>query len=148
MRTISWRVGLAAGLVVLAGPALAHHPMGGTTPATFIHGLLSGIGHPVIGFDHFAFVIAVGLVAAMYRAAYALPVAFLAGMVGGVIVHLGALNLPIVEVTIALSVVVLGIWRFGRRPFPSWPPGSSLRSPESSTAMLMAKLSSAPKRHP
>ena len=29
-----------------------------------LHGLLSGIGHPIIGFDHLAFVIAVGLIAA------------------------------------------------------------------------------------
>ena len=30
-------------------PASAHHLMGGVTPVTFAQGLLSGLGHPVIG---------------------------------------------------------------------------------------------------
>ncbi|MGD1951584.1 MAG: HupE/UreJ family protein [Leptolyngbyaceae cyanobacterium] len=45
-------------------PALAHHPMGGKTPSSFIEGFLSGVGHPVIGLDHLIFVIASGLLAA------------------------------------------------------------------------------------
>ncbi len=56
-------IALVALSVVAAGPALAHHPMGGVTPATFADGLLSGLGHPVIGLDHFAAVIAVGALA-------------------------------------------------------------------------------------
>jgi urease accessory protein len=36
-----------AGLVA-ATPALAHHAMDGQTPSTFVQGLLSGLGHPVI----------------------------------------------------------------------------------------------------
>ena len=42
-------------------PAFAHHLMGGHTPATFGEGILSGLGHPVIGLDHFAAVVAVGV---------------------------------------------------------------------------------------
>ena len=41
--------------VLSASPAAAHHPMGGTPPSTFVEGLLSGFGHPVIGPDHLAF---------------------------------------------------------------------------------------------
>lgn len=56
-----------AGPLLLASTcaALAHHAMGGQLPQTFGQGLLSGIGHPVIGVDHFAFVVAVGIVAAL-----------------------------------------------------------------------------------
>ena len=45
-------------------PALAHHPMGGRMPATFTDGLLSGLGHPIIGLDHLAAVLAIGCLAA------------------------------------------------------------------------------------
>ena len=30
--------------------AFAHHPMSGLPMETFTHGLLSGIGHPILGF--------------------------------------------------------------------------------------------------
>ena len=41
--------------------ALAHHPMAGKTPSNMMEGLLSGIGHPVLGMDHLAFVFAMGV---------------------------------------------------------------------------------------
>ena len=44
-------------------PALAHHPFGGETPRTIAEGLLSGLGHPVIGLDHLAFTVAIGTIA-------------------------------------------------------------------------------------
>ena len=34
--------------------AFAHHVMGGRMPATFTEGILSGLGHPIIGLDHLA----------------------------------------------------------------------------------------------
>ncbi len=78
---------LSSGLIVLAfsgAPAFAHHLMGGHTPATFGEGILSGLGHPVIGLDHFAAVVAVGCLAAAHRAAYPLVVAFVLAMMAGV----------------------------------------------------------------
>jgi len=33
-------------------PAFALHAMAGATPTSFSEGLLSGLGHPVIGLDH------------------------------------------------------------------------------------------------
>jgi len=62
MHTIVRQVSLAL-IAMSAGiaPASAHHVMGGATPATFAQGLLSGLGHPVIGLDHLTFVLAVGL---------------------------------------------------------------------------------------
>src|SRR5262249_57584778 len=47
-------------------PAFAHHMMGGRTPSTFMEGLLSGLGHPVIGLDHLAFLLAVGVAVGVF----------------------------------------------------------------------------------
>ena len=57
-------IGLSA-IAASATPALAHHPLGGLPMETFTQGVLSGIGHPLLGFDHLFFVIAVGI-AALY----------------------------------------------------------------------------------
>src|SRR5215510_12231222 len=46
------RTALVAALSLFATSAFAHHVMGGKTPSTFVEGLLSGVGHPVIGPDH------------------------------------------------------------------------------------------------
>ena len=47
------RVAVAApGLFLIVNDASAHHVMGGKTPATFAEGVLSGLGHPIIGPDH------------------------------------------------------------------------------------------------
>jgi urease accessory protein len=108
MRTISFAA-LLAGLAVLAAdPALAHHLMGGRMPSTFAEGLLSGLGHPIIGIDHFAAVVAVGCLAATHRAGVALAVAFVAAMTAGVAIHLQAVTVPAAELLVALSVIGLG----------------------------------------
>lgn len=102
-------------LLLAAVPAFAHHPMGGAAPETFMHGLLSGIGHPVIGIDHFAFVVAVGLAAAFMRNVWAPPLAAVTGMAAGCLLTVGAVALPMVEPVIALSVLLLGgMVLFGR----------------------------------
>lgn len=89
-------------------PALAHHPMGGATPSTFTEGLLSGIGHPIIGLDHLAFVIGVGLLALMLGRRFTLPLAFIGATGAGVLIHLASISLPAVETVIALSVLLIG----------------------------------------
>jgi len=103
--------GLAAflALVLLAEPAFAHHVMGGRMPATFGEGFLSGLGHPVIGIDHFAAVIAVGCLAAAHRNASMLAVGFVLAMIAGVAVHLQGATVPGAEIWVALSVIVLGV---------------------------------------
>ncbi|NOU06030.1 MAG: urease accessory protein UreJ [Hyphomicrobiaceae bacterium] len=45
----------------ISHPAFAHHPMGGEVMTTFGQGVLSGLAHPVIEFDHLGFLIALGL---------------------------------------------------------------------------------------
>ncbi|MCB1800302.1 MAG: HupE/UreJ family protein [Gammaproteobacteria bacterium] len=94
------------GLSALAPAAFAHHPMGGATPETFTQGLLSGFGHPIIGIDHFAFLVVVALLSVTLsgRARYLVPAAFVVATVAGTLYHLGAADLPLTETVIALSV--------------------------------------------
>ena len=89
-------------------PAFAHHMMGGHMPATFGEGILSGLGHPVIGLDHLAAVIAVGCLAAAHRSAWALAVVIVLAMMGGVALHLQGATVPGAEILVALTVLALG----------------------------------------
>ncbi len=107
-------------LLFAAGPAAAHHVMGGALPASFMEGLLSGLGHPVIGLDHLAFTVAVGLVAAFMRRGWMAPLAAVAGSAAGCLLALGAVMLPMVEAVVAASVLLLGaVALFGRRLPPA-----------------------------
>jgi urease accessory protein len=104
----------AAGLFLAAvalsiGPAFAHHVMGGRIPATFADGLLSGLGHPVIGLDHFAAVIAVACLASVHRAGWLLVAGFVVAMVAGAAIHVRGASVPAAEIMVALSVMTLGV---------------------------------------
>ncbi len=103
---------------VFSTSALAHHPMGGETPATFSQGLLSGIGHPIIGFDHLAFIVAVGIAAVLIGSRFLSPLAFIAATLAGTALHLASVSLPAVELMVALSLVVLGVVVFMGRKLP------------------------------
>jgi urease accessory protein len=116
-RGISW-LALAVALFAAAEPAFAHHVMGGKTPDSFITGLLSGLGHPVIGIDHLAAVVAVGCLAAAHRAGALLAVAFVVAMMCGVAVHLQAVSVPADEILVAVSVILLGAIVLSRRDLP------------------------------
>lgn len=98
-----------AGVALAAEPAAAHHLMGGRMPVTFSEGLLSGLGHPVIGLDHFAAVVAVGCLAAAHRAGAVLTLGFVAAMMLGVAVHLGGATVSYGELLVALTVIGLGL---------------------------------------
>lgn len=116
----------AAALALAATPALAHHAMDGQMPRTFGQGLLSGLGHPVIGPDHFAFIVGIGLLAAIAGFGPLLPIAFVAAMGVGLVLHLAGLGLPGAEMLVALSVVLIGVavaWRHAGRE--SWIEGGA-----------------------
>jgi urease accessory protein len=105
-----------AALTSLASPAFAHHAMGGRLPTTFSEGLISGLAHPILGPDHLAFVIAIGIAAALVPAGIGLIGAFFAASAAGILFHIGAWNLPLVEVLVAATVVVAGgLVAFGNR---------------------------------
>ncbi|MFV3131586.1 HupE/UreJ family protein [Niveispirillum sp. KHB5.9] len=95
-------------VVLAASPAFAHHMMDGEMPATFTQGLLSGLGHPIIGPDHLAFILAAGLAVAVARLPLMLPVLFVALSCLGVGVHVAGMNLPAAEIVVGLSVLVAG----------------------------------------
>lgn len=98
----------AVTVLAIAVPAYAHHPFGAQTPSTALTGLLSGLGHPVIGFDHLVFVVATGLLALLFRRGWRIPVAFVTTTLVGTGLHLASVNLPGLEVAIAVSVLIAG----------------------------------------
>lgn len=95
--------------LLAASPALAHHPLGGEAPQTIFHGLLSGLAHPVIGIDHLAFIVLVGIAAAVAGRGLTGPAAFIVATIAGTFIQLGGVELPLAELIIAGSVVVLGV---------------------------------------
>jgi len=109
---------VALGGLVAATPALAHHPMGGATPATFVQGLLSGLGHPVIGLDHLAALVGIGLVSSRFARGLTLPAFWIVAMAAGVGLHLAGAGLPATEVLVALSVVAIGLAASVRTTLP------------------------------
>ena len=100
---------VGAGLVATAGTASAHHLMGGKTPSTFADGILSGLGHPIIGPDHLAFLVALGVAVGASRLSLITPFLFLLAMACGVAAHVAAFNIPAAEMIVAVSVVVAGV---------------------------------------
>lgn len=105
---------------LLAGPAAAHHPMGGTTPQTLWHGLLSGFGHPIIGLDHFSFIVATGVAAAFLSGGMMIPVGFVVASAAGVLAHVAKLNVPLAEVVVAASVLAAGLALVLRLQLGAW----------------------------
>lgn len=108
-----WRNPLAAGAAVAAwlatvGPVAAHHMMDGSTPQTAGQGLLSGLGHPIIGLDHLAFLVAIGIGAALLGARFGLLAAFVGSSLVGVAGHVARLDVPLVEPLVAASVIAAG----------------------------------------
>ncbi len=84
--------------------ALAHvtHGAGG--------GFATGFLHPILGYDHLIAMVAVGLWGAFLgdRAVWLLPIVFPTIMAAGAVLGILGLQLPLVELIIALSGVVLG----------------------------------------
>lgn len=93
---------------IIPVPALAHHPLAGAPMETFTHGILSGIGHPILGFDHLFFIALVGLAALYTGAQYKAPLAYIGAMVAGCLLMSFGIALPLAEVIIGLSLLVLG----------------------------------------
>lgn len=99
---------LLAGLA-MAGPAAAHHPLNGVPMTGFWQGLVSGLGHPVLGFDHLFFVLAVGLAARFTRWPLAAPLAYLGAMAFGVGLVAAGAALPMTDLLVGLTVVLVGV---------------------------------------
>src|SRR5690349_25071494 len=84
---------VGAGLVATAGTASAHHLMGGKTPSTFTDGILSGVGHPIIGPDHLAFLVALGIAVGVGRLSSVTTFLFHLAMACSVADHVASINI-------------------------------------------------------
>ena len=103
-------------LTLCATSAQAHESHG------LAGGFASGFMHPLLGWDHVAAMVAVGLWGAVLgsQAVWLLPVVFPLVMAFGGALGVLAVPLPSVEVGIALSALVLGVMvLFSVRP-PLW----------------------------
>ncbi|WP_420413721.1 HupE/UreJ family protein [Roseibium sp.] len=90
---------------IISEPALAHSGGG------YGGGFVSGFVHPILGWDHVAAMIAVGLWGAFLGAPsiWILPVVFPMVMAFGAVLGILGVPVPAVETGIALSAVVLGL---------------------------------------
>ncbi|MFG1266956.1 HupE/UreJ family protein [Xanthobacter sp. DSM 14520] len=93
-----------AAFSVLPQLAFAHTGVGA------VHGFDAGFAHPMGGLDHLLAMVTVGVFAFQLggRALWAVPLSFVALMAVGGALGVGGIDLPFVELGIALSVVVLG----------------------------------------
>lgn len=105
-------------LAFATAPAFAHHMMGGRIPETFMEGLLSGLAHPVIGLDHFAFLAAIGIAVGAFGLNLLLLAAFVVAMAVGVAIHVSGVSVPGAEIVVAASVVAAGLMLARTRPMP------------------------------
>lgn len=117
------KLALAAGLALLAGPALAHTGHGDA------NGFLHGLEHPVFGTDHLLAMLAVGLWSGFVLPSrfWAGAVAFMGAMTVGAGLSWAGIGFPMVETVIVASVVVFGLLTLvSRRGQAGWITGASL----------------------
>lgn len=105
---------LALLLMLLPSAAFAHPGHGEAI------GFVSGFMHPVGGLDHVLAMVAVGVFAFVLggRALFLVPAAFVGMMVVGFLLGVGHVDLPFVELGIALSSVVIGAAAAWGKPMP------------------------------
>ncbi len=103
MRNFMNRLILVVTLLLLPSPALAH--VVGSDG-----GFLSGLTHPVLGFDHLLAMLSVGILSAQMggRAIWSVPSTFVVVMAAGALIGTKGIAIPGVEYGIAISVLVLG----------------------------------------
>lgn len=102
-----------------ATPGWAHHPFEGIDPQdiNLLQGLVSGLGHPVLGVDHLVFLLAIVVITALTTRQWVLPL-LAAGLAGsGLAVTAGAVPGPglglALELVVSLSLVAAGLVQAG-----------------------------------
>ena len=108
-------------LLALLSPlaANAHHAMDNAIPATLISGLISGLAHPIIGLDHFLFVIAIGGFNLFTDRKVFDSASFIVATVAGGFLHLTGFFLPYGEVWIAISLIIFGFFIYRNNSLPN-----------------------------
>lgn len=109
------RLLLALAIVALS-PTLAFAHTGVGHTAGFVH----GFEHPIGGLDHILAMVAVGVFAFVLggRALWMVPLSFVAMMIVGFMLGVAQIDIPFVELGIALSSVVIGAAAALGRPMP------------------------------
>ena len=100
---------LAASLFPAPASASAQPLLAGNAPSTFAEGLVSGIGHPIIGPDYLAFLLALGIAVGVFRLSLVNPFLFVAATICGVAVHVAGLSLPAAGLIVPVSVLIAGL---------------------------------------
>ena len=127
----------AAGLLLLAAaPASAHHLMElfHQQQPTPLAGLLSGLGHPLLGPDHLLFLLALALVGLQRSSRWMLSL-LAVGLLGS-LVGLMTPQLPGAELLVALTLVVEGLVVVGRLPAALLVPSFALHGYVLSAAVI------------
>ena len=89
-------------------PTIVYAHDGSNVP---FNGFLSGLVHPVLGYDHFLAMLSVGILSAQIggRAIWTVPATFVGVMaVGGLLGFIGNFGVQAIEFGIAISLVLLG----------------------------------------
>jgi urease accessory protein len=83
-------------------------------------GFLSGLIHPVLGYDHLLAMLSVGILSAQIggRAIWTVPATFVTVMALGGFLGLIDIGIPVTELGIAISLVILGLVIAIERRFP------------------------------
>jgi urease accessory protein len=100
-------------MVLIPGIAGAHGNAGDS-------GFVSGLNHPVFGFDHLLAMVTVGLLSAQMggKAIWTVPATFVTVMSVGGMLGMKGIELPMVELWIAFSVLALGSALAAARKLP------------------------------
>jgi urease accessory protein len=116
MKQVIFRSTILAFLFSLI-PSVVFAHEGGNMP---IGGYLTGLIHPVLGYDHLLAMLSVGILSAQIggRAIWTVPATFVGVMAVGGVLGLTTLTLGPVELGIAISLVLLGLVIAAERKLP------------------------------
>ena len=112
------------GVVLAATPGWAHHPFEGVEPQDFslVQGLVSGLGHPLLGTDHLVFLLAIVVTTVLTTRRWVLPLLAIGLAGSGLAVLVGATPEPglglALELVVGLSLVAAGLVHGGW--LPAW----------------------------
>jgi urease accessory protein len=123
MPLVSW---LASMLILAVAPvAAATGPVAG---AGLGHAFLGGLIQPLLGLDHLAFLVGLGLAALAQRRRPLLPLAFIAASLAGLALRTGGGDIPYAGTLVAFTVLGLGVVLIAglRLPLVLWLAGAAL----------------------
>jgi urease accessory protein len=115
----------AALCAATASLALAHHAMDYAMPASALEGLLSGLGHPVIGVDHLLFMLGAGVLAARWQRGWILPLLFVMTSLSAAGLRAAGASFELGEIWIAVTLIALGAILLAARN-PRWVEAAAL----------------------